>query len=41
MPSFYTLPTALGEAKIANAIALGTQVNISELAVGDDAVGAH
>lgn len=35
MPSFYTLPTALGEAKIANAIALGTQVNISELAVGD------
>lgn len=35
MLSFYTLPTALGEAKIANAIALGTQVNISELAVGD------
>ncbi|MBR9880787.1 MAG: hypothetical protein GYB17_14965 [Gammaproteobacteria bacterium] len=35
MPSFYTLPTAPGEAKIANAIALGTQVNISELAVGD------
>lgn len=35
MPNFYTLPTALGEAKIANAIALGTQVNISELAVGD------
>ncbi|WP_417329565.1 phage tail protein [Halomonas cupida] len=35
MPSFYTLPTALGEAKIANAIALGTQVNISQLAVGD------
>lgn len=35
MPQYYTLPTAIGEAKIANAIALGGTITISELAVGD------
>ncbi|WP_280569395.1 phage tail protein [Chromohalobacter sp. 296-RDG] len=35
MPQFYTLPTAIGEAKLANAIALGGTIEISELAIGD------
>lgn len=35
MPQFYTLPTAIGEAKIANAIALGGTVEITDLAIGD------
>lgn len=35
MPQFYTLPTAVGEAKIANAIALGGTIEITELAIGD------
>ncbi|WP_227369840.1 phage tail protein [Halomonas sp. M20] len=35
MAQFYTLPTAIGEAKIANAIALGTSITITDLAIGD------
>lgn len=35
MAQYYTLPTAIGEAKIANAIALGGTITISELAIGD------
>jgi hypothetical protein len=35
MPQFYTVPTAIGEAKIANAIALGQTVNITQMAIGD------
>ncbi len=35
MAQYYTLPTAIGEAKIANAIALGTTITITELAIGD------
>lgn len=35
MTQFFTVLTAIGEAKIANATALGTKVNIAELAVGD------
>lgn len=35
MAQYYTLPTAIGEAKIANAIALGTTITISEIAIGD------
>ncbi|MCK0744111.1 phage tail protein [Chromohalobacter nigrandesensis] len=35
MPQFYTLPTIVGEAKIANAIALGGAVEITDLAIGD------
>ncbi|MCT8467011.1 phage tail protein [Chromohalobacter canadensis] len=35
MPQFYTLPTAIGEAKIANAIALGGTIEITKLAIGD------
>ncbi|MCI0508612.1 tail-collar fiber protein [Chromohalobacter marismortui] len=35
MPQFYTLPTAIGEAKIANAISLGRTVEITKLAIGD------
>lgn len=35
MPQFYTVPTAVGEAKIANAIALGGTINITQLAIGD------
>ncbi|WP_447045333.1 phage tail protein [Vreelandella sp. H-I2] len=35
MPQFYTVPTAIGEAKIANAIALGDTINITQLAIGD------
>ncbi|RKR02589.1 tail-collar fiber protein [Kushneria sinocarnis] len=35
MAQYYTLPTAVGEAKLANAIALGGTITISELALGD------
>lgn len=35
MPQFYTVPTAVGEAKIANAIALGGTITITHLAIGD------
>lgn len=35
MAQFYTLPTAIGEAKIANALALGGTITISDLAIGD------
>ncbi|MBZ5876007.1 phage tail-collar fiber domain-containing protein [Chromohalobacter israelensis] len=35
MPQFYTLPTVIGEAKIANAIALGSTIEITKLAIGD------
>lgn len=35
MPQFYTVLTETGQAKMANAIALGTTINIAELAVGD------
>lgn len=35
MPQFYTLPTEIGQAKMANAIALGQTVNITHMAVGD------
>lgn len=35
MAKFYTVPTAVGEAKIANAIALGRTLTIAELAIGD------
>lgn len=35
MPSYYTIPTTIGAAKIANAIALGTQINVTKLAIGD------
>jgi phage-related tail fiber protein len=35
MPQFYTLPTAIGQAKMANALALGQTVNITHMAVGD------
>lgn len=35
MAKYYTVPTAVGEAKIANAIALGSTITISELAIGD------
>jgi len=32
---FFTLVTEIGSAKLANAVALGTQVNLSHIAVGD------
>ncbi|MBY5940392.1 phage tail protein [Halomonas sp. DP5N14-9] len=35
MPQFYTLLTDTGQAKIANAVALGTQIQITQMAVGD------
>ena len=35
MPQFYTILTDVGQAKIANALALGQTINITELAVGD------
>jgi|GEM_PF-5089330 len=35
MPTFYTLLTDVGQAKLANAIALGQTIEITELAVGD------
>lgn len=35
MPQFYTLLTDTGQAKIANAVALGGTIEITELAVGD------
>lgn len=35
MPQFYTLLTDTGQAKVANAVALGTQVEITHMAVGD------
>ena len=33
--TYYALLTAVGEAKLANAAALGTQLQISRMAVGD------
>ena len=39
--SFYTLLTTVGAAQISNAIALGEQVNLTELAVGDGLNGAY
>lgn len=35
MPQFYTLLTDSGQAKIANAVALGAQIEITQMAVGD------
>ncbi len=35
MASFYTILTSVGQAKVANAVALGQKVNLSTLAVGD------
>ena len=35
MASFYTILTSIGQAKVANAVALGQKVNLSTLAVGD------
>lgn len=35
MAQFYTLLTQVGQAKLANAMALGEQISISQLAVGD------
>ena len=35
MASYYTILTAIGQAKIANAVALGQKVNLSTMAVGD------
>lgn len=35
MADFYVIPTNIGEAKMANALALGISLDISELAVGD------
>ncbi|WP_431026179.1 phage tail protein [Halomonas sp. H5] len=35
MPQFYTLLTDVGQAKLANAVALGTTIEITQLAVGD------
>lgn len=35
MAQYYTLPTEIGQAKIANAIALETSITISQLAIGD------
>ncbi|MBY6206891.1 MULTISPECIES: phage tail protein [Halomonas] len=35
MPQFYTILTDVGQAKIANALALGQTIDITELAVGD------
>ncbi|MCO7218008.1 phage tail protein [Halomonas sp. OfavH-34-E] len=35
MPQFYTLLTDTGQAKLANAVALGQSIEITELAVGD------
>jgi len=35
MPSFYTILTDVGQAKLANAIAMGQTIDITELAVGD------
>ncbi|MDR5868097.1 phage tail-collar fiber domain-containing protein [Halomonas koreensis] len=35
MPQFYTLLTDTGQAKLANAVALGDTIEITELAVGD------
>ncbi|QTP60931.1 phage tail protein [Billgrantia antri] len=35
MPQFYTLLTDVGQAKLANAVALGQTIQITELAVGD------
>lgn len=37
MAEFYTLLTTVGEAKVANAIALGETIQITHLAVGDGA----
>ncbi len=35
MPTFYTILTDVGQAKLANAVALGQTINITELALGD------
>ena len=35
MASYYTILTSVGQAKVANAVALGQKVNLSTLAVGD------
>lgn len=35
MPTFYTVLTDVGQAKLANAVALGQTIEITELAVGD------
>lgn len=35
MPQFYTVLTEVGQAKLANALALGTTIDITDLAVGD------
>lgn len=35
MPQFYTVLTEVGQAKLANALALGTTIDITALAVGD------
>ncbi|WP_456489621.1 phage tail protein [Marinobacter nauticus] len=35
MATFYTILTEVGQAKLANAVALGQTINITELAVGD------
>ncbi len=32
---FYTIPTAIGKAKIANSIALGTKINLKTMKIGD------
>ncbi|EHI98053.1 putative tail fiber-related protein [Clostridium sp. DL-VIII] len=32
---FYTIPTAIGKAKIANSIALGTKINLTTMKIGD------
>lgn len=35
MASFYTILTTIGQAKIANAVALGQQIQLTEMALGD------
>ena len=35
MAKFFTIPTAIGAAKIANSIALNTEFKISHMAIGD------
>lgn len=35
MSTYYTLVTAVGQGKIANAVALGTMINLTQMAVGD------
>jgi phage-related tail fiber protein len=38
MPQFYTVLTDIGQSKLANAVALGQTIEITELAVGDGGV---